>query len=64
MDADEPLLFPISSAWSIPLDEPARQVPPGVDSEPIPELLRFPTDQDAFPTEGHHPRLFRFGRVA
>jgi hypothetical protein len=56
--------------WIIPLDDvPAApqfvpdENPPVVEG-PTPDLLQFPTDLEAYPVEGHHPRLMRFGRVA
>jgi hypothetical protein len=57
--------------WIIPLNEaslvsapltPESNLP--VAEGTTPELLQFPTDSEAYPTEGHHPRLMRFGRVA
>lgn len=55
--------------WIIPLDEPAvlpflPSMSLSADTPLTPELLQFPTDLEAYPTEGHHPRLLRFGRVA
>jgi len=64
-DQDDGVPFD-ASAWVIALPEvesPAPAVEPQFDEVP-PALLRFPTDAESFPSEGHHPRLFRFGRLA
>jgi hypothetical protein len=55
--------------WIIPLNEPAHVPLLPENNSPVaesltPEVLQFPTDFEAYPTEGHHPRLLRFGRVA
>jgi hypothetical protein len=56
--------------WIIPLDDvPATPQFVSDANAPVsdgttPELLQFPTDLEAYPLEGHHPRLLRFGRVA
>lgn len=55
--------------WIIPLNESSPQplLPDSnlpVTDGPTPDVLQFPTDFEAYPTEGHHPRLLRFGRVA
>ena len=55
--------------WIIPLND-VTLVPSALENSatavdgPTPDLLQFPTDLEAYPTEGHHPRLMRFGRVA
>jgi hypothetical protein len=63
---DEPQL----DRWSIPLDEPDPPTLPFVppvptdQSDDAPDVFPFPPENDSYPSEGHHPRLFRFGEAA
>lgn len=53
--------------WAIPLDEPTLAfVPPSLIARELEEPEPFPLlpDSEPYPTEGHHPRLFRFGEAA
>ena len=65
---DEPQM----DRWSIPLNEPDTPTLPFVPPGPIdaaaeaatPDVFPFPSENDPYPSEGHHPRLFRFGEAA
>jgi hypothetical protein len=54
--------------WAIRLDETDMPIvpPPPIVDEPgeTEQFPMFSEEIDIYPTEGHHPRLFRFGDVA
>ncbi len=69
MDDDFPPGEPDLDRWSIPIDE--SKVPPPLPTEPPSapiaddtDVLHFPLSTEPPPSEGYHPRLFRFGDAA
>jgi hypothetical protein len=65
MDDDFPPGEPDLDRWSIPIDEP-ESPPPATPPAPADdaEVLHFPLSTEPPPSEGYHPRLFRFGDAA
>jgi hypothetical protein len=65
MDDDFPPGEPGLDRWSIPIDEP--EAPPPTPPAPVADdtdVLHFPLSTEPPPSEGYHPRLFRFGDAA
>ena len=67
MDDDFPPDEPSLDRWSIPVDEPPAPpptaAPPATAAEDT-DVLHFPLSTDPPPSEGYHPRLYRFGDAA